>query len=235
MRSDSAPLGIYCIPAAAKVSPCYVYMAREESRGRVGASRRVTYRTCHTGNKTSTRQLPFSQQIMARTGMLLAAVRKTRMASLVDGRGERAELCQPRESHQERCRTGCIRCREGAFTAPMARKRREAVVIARWAEDMGMYVTGSTKHFAPRTARHGQRGFSGLPSADCLLLRRWRWVRGVCAYAVLVTGRGDVNSVEASEAWAQGGRHWRVGDRLKDLEGLAMVQGKTRGETGCVR
>jgi hypothetical protein len=30
------------------------------------------------------------------------------------------------------------------------------------------------------------------------------------------------------EAWAQG----VVGDRLKDL---AMAQGKTRGETGCVR
>ena len=33
---------------------------------------------------------------MPRTGLLLAAVRKTRVASLVDGRGERAELCQPR-------------------------------------------------------------------------------------------------------------------------------------------
>ena len=43
MRSDSAPLGIYCRSAAAKVSPSYVYMAREESRGRLGASRRVLH------------------------------------------------------------------------------------------------------------------------------------------------------------------------------------------------
>jgi hypothetical protein len=168
MRSDSAPLDIYCSPAAAKVSPSYVYMAREESRGRLGASRRVTYRTCHTGNETSTRQLSSELCRGRRTGLLLAAVRKTRVASLVDGRGERAELCQPR------IRRGAgevqDRCREDA--APMARKRREAAVIARWAEAIaemeGWVVSRAAPSITDSTA--WATWFSGLLRADCLLL-----------------------------------------------------------------
>lgn len=80
----------------------------------------------------------------------MEAVRKTRMASLVDGRGEAAELCQPR-IRRDAGRTGWIRCREGA--APMARKRREAVVIARGAEaiaDMGCH--GHHQAFTDSTA-----------------------------------------------------------------------------------
>jgi hypothetical protein len=53
--------------------------------------------------------------------------------------------------------------------------------------------------------------------ADCLL-RRWRWVRGVCAYAVLVTvtGRGDVD-VDGPEASGQR-RGFRFRPRVSDRD-----------------
>jgi len=55
----------------------------------------------------------------------------------------------------------------------MARERREAVVIARCGRRR------STKHHG----QHGtgrQRGFPGLPSADCLLLAVGERERGLC-------------------------------------------------------
>jgi hypothetical protein len=62
------------------------------------------------------------------------------------------------------------RCREDA--APMARKRREAAVIARWAEAIaemeGWGVSRAAPSITDSTA--WATWFSGLLRADCLLL-----------------------------------------------------------------
>ena len=97
MRSDSAPLSIYCSSAAAKVSPILRLHGHEKSHAD-GWVRVVVLHTEHVIQEQATtrHESTASQRIKAQTGLLLEAVLKTMMASLVDGRGERAELCQPR-------------------------------------------------------------------------------------------------------------------------------------------
>lgn len=58
-------------------------------------------------------------------------------------------------------------------------------------------------------------------------------MRGVCAYAVLVTGRGDVD-VEASEAWAQGVREIAPRRSFEGFGRIACGPGKdTRRNRLC--